>query len=480
FYDWYRDSNRNTTILQRMVLQRQQNGSYEFDRPDDPSNPNDGFFPIDNAGFGVDGSSPARNFHFTSEVRYWFEYRGGEVLNFRGDDDVWVFIKGQLALDLGGVHSALEGRMTLQNGRATTRTQYHQTRTDIALDEGELDLGLEEGKVYEIVVFQAERHTTESSYRLTLTGFNADRTLCRPECGNGIVTPDEACDLGPGKNTGEHGGCNPDCTLAPYCGDGKKNGKEECDNGINTSTYDSGGNACAPGCVLPPRCGDGQVQGAYEQCDDGEDNGAGYGFCTKQGTLGPRCGDGIVQTPHEECDDVRNGVNYNRTSGSKCSATCTLKCGNGVVDPGEECDDGDHNGDGYGKCTTQCRLGPHCGDGIRQRDAGEECDDGKNDGSYGMCAPGCKLGPRCGDGKVQADEGEICDAGAANSADAYGKNLCTVQCRPAPYCGDRAVDVAFGEQCDDGKNDGTPGSCEPDCSGWVPLPKCGDGKVDAG
>src|SRR5690606_28762053 len=38
----------------------------------------------------------------------------------------------------------------------------------------------------------------------------------------------------------------------------------------------------------------------------------------------------------------------------------------------------------------------------------------------------------------------------------------------------------FGEQCDDGKNDGTPGSCEPDCSGWVPLPKCGDGKVDAG
>src|SRR5690606_7449614 len=43
FYDWYRDSNHNTTILQRMVLQRQQNGSYEFDRPDDPSNPNDGF-----------------------------------------------------------------------------------------------------------------------------------------------------------------------------------------------------------------------------------------------------------------------------------------------------------------------------------------------------------------------------------------------------------------------------------------------------
>jgi len=72
----------------------------------------------------------------------------------------------------------------------------------------------------------------------------------------------------------------------------------------------------------------------------------------------------------------------------------------------------------YGGCTTQCKYGPYCGDGVVQMDAGEECDLGTamNTASYGTngCTPGCKKPPYCGDGKVQTSEGEQCDLGSNN------------------------------------------------------------------
>ena len=283
FDQWYSDvAGVNMTELQTLSLAKLGTGVFQYS--------NGNFFPIDGKLWGNEGN--VHNFHFTSEVRYWFEYKGGEVLDFTGDDDVWVFVNKQLAVDIGGVHGAMNGSVTLDAAKAA-------------------QLGLQIGKVYEIVVFQAERHTTQSNYKLTLSGFNNTTSSCKSVCGDGIKTPNEACD--DGKNDGSYGSCTADCKPGPHCGDAVvQSPPEECDDGVNLSPY--GG--CAPGCKKGGFCGDGVVDSLFgEACDDGVNDG-GYAECAPGCTLGPRCGDGIQQSPQEECDDG------NKTNGDGCSAAC--------------------------------------------------------------------------------------------------------------------------------------------------------------
>jgi fibro-slime domain-containing protein len=427
------------------------------------------FFPIDGLGWNA-GASPqtgidcnnqgGHNFSFTSELHYLFTYSAATaagampaVFNFTGDDDVWAFINGQLVVDLGGLHQMRNGSVTLNTAEAAT-------------------LGLTDGGWYSIDLFQAERHTCASNYTLGLSGFVHTITQCQSVCGDGIVEGNEQCDEGAANGTG-YGHCTAMCTLGPRCGDAiLQKPPEQCDDGTNLTTYGGTSKVCGPGCKYAPYCGDGVVSNG-EQCDEGVANGTGYGHCTAGCKLGPRCGDGLLQSPPEQCDD---GLN-NGASGDKCNANCTLKCGDGVVEAPEQCDNGAaKNVGGYGQCNPDCTLGPRCGDGIKN--GNEQCDDGKNDGTYGTCNPDCTLAGYCGDGKVQ-NPPELCDLGAANSATAYGKNMCTNRCTPAPYCGDKQVDGQFGETCDDGVNSGKPGSCTPDCKGFVPLVSCGNGIIEA-
>ncbi|HEY2512960.1 MAG TPA: fibro-slime domain-containing protein [Polyangiaceae bacterium] len=114
------------------------------------------FFPLDNAGFG---NTPGfgHNFSFTTELHLKFTYNGGETFAFSGDDDLWVFIDGKLAIDLGGLHEPATASVSLDT------------------------LGLTKGTEYDIELFNAERHSTGSNFRV-------DTNLAFTNCGT--VPPD--------------------------------------------------------------------------------------------------------------------------------------------------------------------------------------------------------------------------------------------------------------------------------------------------
>ncbi len=155
FHDWYNDvPSVNRSFYTDLVLTRNAQGVYIYN--------NDTFLPL-NAGAGYQkfhptdpdpfGPRPEINptdvWGFTMELHTQFTYTAGkgQVFSFKGDDDVWVFINDQLAIDLGGLHSALSATVNLDTKAAS--------------------LGLVDGASYPLDFFFAERHSTGSHCQIT-------------------------------------------------------------------------------------------------------------------------------------------------------------------------------------------------------------------------------------------------------------------------------------------------------------------------
>lgn len=118
----------------------------------DPVNP--GFYPIDdleyldsartvkNPKYDHDIQGCKHNYSFSMKITASFKYIKGQYFEFRGDDDVWVYINNKLVVDIGGCHNPEEGAVNLDT------------------------LILTEGEEYPFHIFFSERNATGSNFKM--------------------------------------------------------------------------------------------------------------------------------------------------------------------------------------------------------------------------------------------------------------------------------------------------------------------------
>lgn len=132
FFDWYHDTPASMSKEFDFGLIEDEPGVYKFSESQ--------LFPID--GELLDNEGNPHNYHFTLQASMPFVYGLGQYLHAMADDDLWIFIDGKLAIDLGGAHPVTAGTIDIDT------------------------LGLTPGETYMIDLFYAERQTTEAQLHI--------------------------------------------------------------------------------------------------------------------------------------------------------------------------------------------------------------------------------------------------------------------------------------------------------------------------
>lgn len=121
-------------------------------------------------------------FGMVTEVKFQMTDDGmspinGEPINFNfsGDDDVWVYIDGVLALDIGGVHDAIKGNINFVTGKVTVSApnsrigKVGDRATNPTMDNRECVASLNQGNIYDklnttLIGFAAQGEHTLTIY----------------------------------------------------------------------------------------------------------------------------------------------------------------------------------------------------------------------------------------------------------------------------------------------------------------------------
>ncbi len=119
----------------------------------------------------IPGKKGENNFYFGAKIELPFVYANGGTVNgkdmiyeFTGDDDVWVYVDGNLALDLGGIHGAVSGSINFKTLEATTNEQDSSGKT--ITNTHKLEGFDSSEKNHTIQVFYLERGANFSNFRM--------------------------------------------------------------------------------------------------------------------------------------------------------------------------------------------------------------------------------------------------------------------------------------------------------------------------
>ncbi|MDR2999998.1 MAG: fibro-slime domain-containing protein [Fibromonadaceae bacterium] len=123
------------------------------------------------------------NYGFSMAGSGTFKYFAGtnDVFEFIGDDDMWIFIDGQLAADLGGVHLAAPAKIKID--------EYARKIGPWANRAGEV---WQDNSTHAVHFFYMDRNTDGSNFRvrMSLSGLSGSR-YAAPEITKSITTVDD-------------------------------------------------------------------------------------------------------------------------------------------------------------------------------------------------------------------------------------------------------------------------------------------------
>ena len=189
---WEFDS--NNTILQ---MKQESSGAYFLQsvtksnnylnrESDNKSKGTYGFFPFNNT---ASANAATYNYGYAARIDVKFNLTPDGMIDgkpivfeFSGDDDVWVFIDGQLALDIGGTHTATGGKIDFSNaGTEKTATVYSVKSSGGSSTNGKnvekkFNISGKNTDEHTLTMFYMERGMWESNMKLTFNFFPVPET----------------------------------------------------------------------------------------------------------------------------------------------------------------------------------------------------------------------------------------------------------------------------------------------------------------